>query len=268
MTNYGNTNVHSVTNKLFLTLYPCDGSASQQFTLNANGTITHTSTGLNIDPVNAGTAQNTQLEFWDNNGCGCQVFSNNGTLNGWQAMIVGTNFFCGIRQDNWSGGWCAGKNDYGQLANWATATAKYDGQCISTLGAGSTSGGWIFNINLPANAKIDISKYSDEWKQQYLTTQFIATDGNVYGAGYNSNGKIGDGTSGSQHCITTKMNLPAAALPALDLSARDQYTSYVLGSDGKVYASGMNGNGQIGDGTTNDRLNPVEVQIPRSNFSY
>lgn len=261
----GNSSAHSSGSPLYLQLYTCNGTPAQQFTLNANGTITHTSSGLNVDPINAGSAGvGTRMELWDNNGCGCQVYTNDGTLNGWQQMIVGTNFFCALRQDSWSGAWCAGRNDYGQLANVSSSGNAFLGQCAATPNGTYT----MTNVNLPNNAKVDLSKFSDEWKQQWLSFQAIATDGNVYGGGYNSNGKMGDGTSASTNCTTDKMNLPAAALPAKDLSARDQYTSYVLGSDGKVYAAGMNGNGQIGDGTTTDRLNPVEVQIPRSNFSY
>jgi hypothetical protein len=64
-----------------------------------------------------------------------------------------------------------------------------------------------------------------------------------------------------------KYQLPAG-VTAVDMSTRDEYTTYVLGSDGKVYAAGYNINGQVGDGTTIDRYTPVEVQIPRTSYSY
>jgi alpha-tubulin suppressor-like RCC1 family protein len=130
----------------------------------------------------------------------------------------------------------------------------------------------MFNVNLPNGAKVDVTKLSSEWQDQFLSTMVIATDGQVYGSGRNQYGKLGSGSLGAsagdfQQCTTVKYQLPAG-VTAVDMSTRDEYTTYVLGSDGKVYAAGYNINGQVGDGTTIDRATPVEVQIPRTSYSY
>ena len=182
-------------------------------------------------------------------------------------MIVGSDTFCAYRNDPWSGLWCAGQNNWGQLMNYA-ATNSFLGQCAAVSGSGQT----IFNVNLPNGVKVDISKLSDEWKQHFRSMMVIGTDGNVYGSGRNQYGKLGNSVLGDsandyRSCTTTKFQLPAG-VTAVDMSTRDEYTTYVLGSDNRVYAAGRNNNGQIGDGTTTDRLAPVEVKIPRQATYY
>jgi alpha-tubulin suppressor-like RCC1 family protein len=183
-------------------------------------------------------------------------------------MITGPNHFCGIREDSWSGMWCAGNNSYGQLLNWATATGSFMGQCQNAPNGGY----YYFNVNLPNGEKVDVNRLTDEWSQQYNSTMVISTTGKVYGSGRNEFGKLGSDTLGDagnsfRQCVAQEFTLPAG-VTAENMSTRDEYTTYVLGSDGKIYASGRNNNGQIGDTTTTDRLSPVEVKIPRQATNY
>ena len=71
----------------------------------------------------------------------------------------------------------------------------------------------------------------------------------------------------AKQCTTVKMNLPAG-VKAIDMSTRDQYTTYILGSDGNVYAAGRNNQGQAGDGTLSHRSTPVVVRMPRAGAAY
>lgn len=83
----------------------------------------------------------------------------------------------------------------------------------------------------------------------------LTTDGKVYCWGYNRSGRLGDGT-------TTDRSLPAPvnALPdgVIAVEAGGSHTC-ALTADGKVYCWGDNYSGQLGDGTTTNRLTPVLV---------
>lgn len=258
----------------YLQLYDCNNTAAQQFDMIGASTIKHTSSGLCVDVYGGGTLNGTRIQLWT---CGAgnaaQSFTHWPGVNGWRGMITGMNHFCGIRDDSWSGMWCAGRNTYGQLANWATAGGSFMGQCVDAPSGGHS----IFNVNLPnpdnlpGGEKVDYAKLDDEWSSQYLSTMVITQSGKVFGAGRNEFGKLGDGSIGTgtdfAECIVSRFILPTG-VTAVDMSARDEYTTYVLGSDGKVYAAGRNDLGQVGDGTTTNRPTPVEVQIPKQATLY
>ncbi|MFB8179024.1 RICIN domain-containing protein [Streptomyces sp. NPDC055966] len=44
--------------------WTCSGQPNQQWTLNANGTVTNTQSGLCLDATGAGTANGTPVELW------------------------------------------------------------------------------------------------------------------------------------------------------------------------------------------------------------
>lgn len=260
----------------YLQLYTCNGTPAQQFVLKDGIGIYHPSSGLCADALNGGTANGTVIQLWT---CGAgtpntnpaQRFTTWQGINGWKGMIAGTDHFCAMRQDQWSGMWCAGSNVYGQLANISSTGNNFPSPswtCQPIAGSGVQ----MFNVNLPNNVAVDVTKLSSEWQQQFLSTMVIGTDGKVYGSGRNQYGKLGNGALGDpandyRQCTTVQFALPAG-VTAVDMSTRDEYTTYVLGSDGKIYAAGRNNNGQVGDGTTTDRLTPVEVQVPRSSISF
>jgi alpha-tubulin suppressor-like RCC1 family protein len=252
-----------------LQLWDCNNSLAQQFELVGTNTIKPTgNSALCFDATGNGTANGTLIELWDCYGNGAQSFTRWPGINGWRGMVVGVNHFCGIRDDSWSGMWCAGNNSYGQLANWATSSANFMGQCVSAPNSGHN----FFNVNFPSGDKVDYAKLTDEWTRQYNSTLVITVSGKVYGAGRNEFGKLGNGTLGDpandfRECAVKQFILPAG-VTAVDMSTRDEFTTYVLGSDGRIYAAGRNNLGQVGDGTTADRLTPVEVKIPRQATVY
>lgn len=251
-----------------LQLWDCNNTPAQQFDLIGTDTVRHISSGLCLDVPGAGTANGTIIQTHACNSTVAQSFTRWTGINGWKGMITGANHFCGIREDGWSGMWCAGNNTYGQLLNWATAGNSFMGQCQNAPNGGYN----YFNVNLPNGEKVDVDRLTDEWRQQYNSTMVITTNGKVYGSGRNEFGKLGSDTLGDagnnfRQCVAQEFTLPAG-VTAEDMSTRDEYTTYVLGSDGKIYASGRNNNGQIGDATTTDRLAPVEVKIPRQAANY
>jgi len=81
----------------------------------------------------------------------------------------------------------------------------------------------------------------------------------IYAWGQNFFGELGDGTT-TQRLAPALVSMPALP-PGVHISAvaAGTYHSLALASDGKVYAWGRNGVGELGDGTTTDRTTPVEV---------
>ncbi len=87
----------------------------------------------------------------------------------------------------------------------------------------------------------------------------IGSDGNLYAWGNNSIGQLGDGTTTSRN-TPVQVILPSG-VSAVSVAAGNLH-SFAISSDGKLYAWGDNGVGQLGDGTTTDRNTPVQVFLP------
>jgi len=120
----------------------------------------------------------------------------------------------------------------------------------------------------------------------YAHSVFVLVNGDVYTAGYNSAGQLGDGTLVSKPL--TKLDLAYLApgdgrrLEALgegggdggDANFQTEFvgaaagydTTYLLQSDGKVFAVGQNLAGQLGDGTTRSKTSFVQVQMDEADF--
>lgn len=151
-----------------------------------------------------------------------------------------------------TGVWCLGRNTFGQLGA---------GDCVARAG-------YYGSAALPLSEKVNPAAMNDESRYQMNGAAVITMLGNVYSAGDNRYGKLG--TNGPlQACNGTfaKVLLPNG-VTAKALANADEYTMFVLGDNGKVYAMGRNNNGQLGDGTTIDRKVPVEVKIPRQETVY
>lgn len=150
-----------------------------------------------------------------------------------------------------SGFYCIGANDYGELGT---------GVC------GVNRASWFGPINL-GGERASTATPSD-LDYQMNSVMVMTTAGNVYAAGDNTYGKLGTGGP-LQACNSSfaKVQLPNG-VKAVTLANTDEYTSFILGDNGSVYAIGRNNNGQLGDGTTTDRSLPVQVKIPRQETVY
>ncbi|HSN57776.1 MAG TPA: hypothetical protein VLT32_24120 [Candidatus Sulfomarinibacteraceae bacterium] len=89
----------------------------------------------------------------------------------------------------------------------------------------------------------------------YLTSYAVREDGTVWAWGYNPFGEIDPGVHGSG----TLYPIQIAGLEDMVAVSGYYRTILALKADGTVWAWGYNGYGQIGDGTTEDRLTPVQV---------
>ena len=87
----------------------------------------------------------------------------------------------------------------------------------------------------------------------------IGSNGLLYTWGYNSYGQVGNGTTTDQ-MSPLQIALPAGINPVA--VAGGFLSSYAIGSDGKLYAWGYNGYGQLGNGGTTSGKTPTPVSLP------
>jgi alpha-tubulin suppressor-like RCC1 family protein len=87
----------------------------------------------------------------------------------------------------------------------------------------------------------------------------LKDDGTVWAWGLNSHGQLGDGTVAERH---TPVQVGTPPLHNVAAIAGGENWSLALKSDGTLWAWGENAIGQLGDGTTIERLTPVQVGMP------
>jgi alpha-tubulin suppressor-like RCC1 family protein len=85
------------------------------------------------------------------------------------------------------------------------------------------------------------------------------TNDGLYAWGHNSQGDLGDGTTANR-LLPVKVQLPASVTWITSLSAGFM-DSFAVTDDG-LYAWGYNFFGELGDGTTADKLTPVKIAFP------
>ncbi len=96
----------------------------------------------------------------------------------------------------------------------------------------------------------------------------LTSNGQVWSAGVNNAGQLGNGTTAARQPYLVKFNLPSG-VQALDVWSSSYLTTsetkynntFVVGSNGKIYGAGGNYFGQLGDGTTTNRSTPVAMNV-------
>jgi len=100
------------------------------------------------------------------------------------------------------------------------------------------------------------TKEGSDTTLDYGNTFVVLDDGSIYGAGANTFGQLGNGSSsGTPISTPVLMNLPAGVRAQTVQTGHG--TTVVLTDEGKIYTVGNNGNGQLGDGTTTNSSTPL-----------
>jgi alpha-tubulin suppressor-like RCC1 family protein len=105
----------------------------------------------------------------------------------------------------------------------------------------------------------------------YRTSLFISQDGSLYAAGYGAGYYFGQGSDGMQYAGNgwRKLMLPLLEgefVNEVHLGGLTNASMYVLTNLKNIYATGYNGYGQLGDGTTTGRQ--IWVKVPITNVEW
>ena len=116
----------------------------------------------------------------------------------------------------------------------------------------------------PYLEKIDVNELqivSNSGIKQSFFCGYVDNKGKVYTFGRNDDGQLGDGTGIDRYVPKCISDIEENILNGKKIVsvAVNRYggTVYTLGEDGKIYAWGYNGKGNVGDGTVEDKLEPV-----------
>jgi alpha-tubulin suppressor-like RCC1 family protein len=130
--------------------------------------------------------------------------------------------------------WAWGYNDHGEVGDGTSGKADYRVDPVQVKS--------LTNV-------IDISTSA-------LSSMALREDGTVWMWGWNANGVLGNGTFSDNEAA------PAQVIGLSDVKAISKGIghSMALLEDGTVWTWGYNGNGRLGDGTTENRAIPVQVK--------
>lgn len=147
----------------------------------------------------------------------------------------------------------------------------------SAVTTGTTENNWI----TPDGDSVDttfriISIYAGEryytttWQNENNIVVLLnnGTTSMVKGAGWNTHGTLGDGST-TQRTVPTEPNNTVGLTDITTLVGRGGAagTIHILKSDGTIYGWGYNGEGQLGDGTQNNRTTPTSVKISTTSIT-
>ncbi|MFE7469304.1 Ig-like domain repeat protein [Streptomyces sp. NPDC057499] len=152
-------------------------------------------------------------------------------------IVAGGNHSMALASDGRLFSW--GLNGYGQLGNGTTT------ESLTPI-----------EVDLPAGVTITQIAVSNS------SSFALTSDGRILAWGSNERGTLGDGT-------TTNRTRPVETLLPDGVTATDVdggLHGVAATSDGRVFAWGANHEGQVGDGTTTDRLTPVPITFPAGTF--
>ena len=156
-------------------------------------------------------------------------------VTGWKIVAAGQTQTVALGNNDTLYAW--GQNNDGQLGNGTTSDTSLP--VMVTFPAGVKS--WT---DVAAGAAHSLA---------------IGNDGNVYAWGFNSTGQLGD-TSTTNSSVPVKMGSTAGLKPVQVFAGNNW--SAILCSNGELFETGRNANGQLGDGTKTDSDTLVMVQLP------
>lgn len=201
-----------------------------------------------------------------------------GTGTDWVSVASGDNYIVALKSNGTL--WAWGRNIRGQLGDGTTIDKSSPVQIGTannwkTIAPGSehtfaiktdgTLWGWGDNLTYQLGDGTQVSKTSPiqigtatNWKSVAggsVHSLGIKTDGTLWSWGYNFYGQLGNGTKAINYTpiqVGTETNWRS-------IVANYDYSSVAIKTDGTLWTWGRNNSGQLGDGTTIDRLIPTKI---------
>lgn len=133
--------------------------------------------------------------------------------------------------------WAWGDSFYGQIGDGTKDTRMEPVQVVATWPAGVT----ILSVSAAVYHSVA-----------------LASDGSVWAWGLNGGGQLGNGTT-IDSPVPVRVNPSWPAGVTIESISAGFYHTVAVASDGSVWAWGANLQGQLGDGTTDNRNEPVRV---------
>lgn len=207
------------------------------------------------------------------------VLDANGPLSNVAAIAAGSTHSLALKADGtvwaWGYGYYGAMGDGGQTQQvravqvpgltGVTSIAAGAHHCLALQTSGASAGSvwaWARNSNgqlgdgSTTNRLIPV-KVADQVRfiaAGALQSFALRADGVVLGAGLNDRGQLGDGAVADPHPILSPVLGGVSDVEKIDASGAH---TLALTAAGEAWASGQNNQGQLGDGTNVDRLDPV-----------
>jgi ribosomal protein L27 len=174
--------------------------------------------------------------------------------------------------------WAMGYNEYGQLGDGTTtnrSTAVQVATGVASVAAGrdhtlyvKTDGTlWAMGSNgsgqladgttIHRSSAVQVATGVASVSAGGYHTMFVKTDGTLWAAGSNARGELGDGTT-TNRSTPVQVTTGVASVSAGASPSGDPHTMFIK-TDGTLWATGDNGFGKLGDGTTTNRSTPVRI---------
>ncbi len=179
-----------------------------------------------------------------------------------------------------------GLNSNGQLGNGTTTNSSIPVQVsglsgISAIAGGGdhslalTAAGTVYAWGLNSNGQLGNGSTTDSHAPALVTalpgvdvtavaagadhSLALTSAGTVYAWGFNADGQLGNGLTTNSSTPVQVMGLANVVKIAASSSGN---SSYALEANGSLWAWGYNGDAELGDGTTINRLVPVQIGAP------
>ncbi|MDB6078259.1 MAG: repeat domain protein [Akkermansiaceae bacterium] len=197
------------------------------------------------------------------------------------AVQISASAYYGVYLDGDGTAWGLGNNGVGQLGDGSTHTASLPVKIMTGLRSATAAlsttylvkkDGTLWGSGAGLAGTFGIPSSTRPVSPIFLTTGvssvaglagtydnvshafFLMEDHTLLTVGSNHYGEAGNGSKGGQY--TTPQPVPISDVQAVAVGTD---FSLFLKTDGTVWASGSNRDGQFGDGTTTDRIMPVQI---------
>jgi len=225
------------------------------------------------------TAAPTSAKFlyaWGHNNYGQLGGQDSFTSLSWTVVSGGRLHTAAIRSDNllftWGSGTsgqlgdgtAVGKSSPVQIGSSSWTAVSAAGYFTTAIRSGGTLFAWGNNTFGQLGDSTQVSKSSpvqigsSSWTAVaagFSHTAAIRSDGYLFTWGLNNQGQLGDGTSLGFN-KSSPVQIGSSSWTAV---ASGQYHTAALRSGGTLFTWGLNGSGQLGDGTTTNRSSPVQI---------